>query len=127
MRNFANALMDRAEKARQSGAMSLDDYFTVAGRYQTIINQANQACYAAAQNLQPLEADLGPIETATSTLEQSAAFLAEATDVLAISAEILEASGAIVEAIIKTDPSELSTAEGAIAAAIDGIRGQANH
>src|SRR5579871_6083172 len=121
MRNFANALMEKAHQARINGSMSLDDYFTVAGQYQTIINQANQACYAAAKNLQPLEAELGSIEAASTTLEQAATYLAKVTDVLAISGDLLEATGALVEAIVKTDASALKTVEGAIASAMQEI------
>lgn len=126
MRNFANALMEHAHEARASGQMSLDDYFVVADRYQTIINQANEACYKANTQVAPMSAQLEPIEQATKTLEQSATFLAKTTNILAISGDLAQAVTALVLGIVKGEPSELTVVGTAIVNAVQGIRGEAS-
>jgi hypothetical protein len=127
LRTVANALMDFAHDARERGELSLDEFFTLSERYQTIINQANTACYEAAKQLPNMEAHLGPIESATKELEKASLLLAKVTDVLAVSAQLLQALSGLVLAILKPEPAAFAAVAATIVAAVQGIQGQLSH
>lgn len=127
LRNVANALLERAHQARSDGQLSLDDFFAVTDRYQTIINQANLACYEAAEHLPDIGQYLGPVEAATRELEQASALLAKVTDILAISGHLLTALSSLVLSILKPEPAAFAAVTAAVIAAAQGIKRQANH
>jgi hypothetical protein len=123
LRTVANALMDRAHDARSAGEISLDEYFAVADRYQAIINQANMACYEAAEHLPTVTVDLDAVEGAAQSLEKAAVFLAKTTDVLAISAQLLQALSSLVLAILNPQPAAFLAVATSIQATISTIAG----
>ena len=127
LRTAANALMDTAHEQRATGKLTLNDYFAIADRYQTIINQANMAVYEAAEKLPPIEPHLAPIEAASKDLEQAALSMAKATDVLAVSAQLLQALSSLVVAILHPEPAAFAAVAAAIVSAVQGIRGQLSH
>jgi hypothetical protein len=127
LRNVANALMERAHQARDAGEISLDDFFAVSERYQEIINQANVACYEAAERLPAMDEHIGPIEAATKDLEHASIMLAKITDVLAVAGQILQAVSSLVLAILNPQPAAFGAVALTIASAAQGIQGQLSH
>ena len=127
LRSVANAVMDRAHDFRDSGQLSLNDFFTLSERYQTIINQANRACYEAAEQLPKMDDHLAPIESATKELEKASVLLARVTDVVAVSAQLVQASAGLVVAILKPEPSAFAAVAATIVAAAQGIQAQISH
>lgn len=127
LRVAANAMMDRAHEQRTAGQLSLNDYFAIADRYQSIINQANMVVYEAAEKLPPIEPHLAPLEAASKELEQAALTMAKVTDVLAVSAQLLQALSSLVVAILHPEPAAFAAVAAAIVSAVQGIRGQLSH
>jgi len=124
LRTVANGLMEFAHEARERGELSLDEFFTLSERYQSIINQANTACHEAAKQLPSMESHLAPIESATKELERASLVLAKVTDVLAVSAQLLQALTGLVLAILKPEPAAFAAVAATIVAAVQGIQGQ---
>jgi hypothetical protein len=124
LRTVANGLMEFAHDARARGELSLDEFFTLSERYQSIINQANTACHEAANQLPDMESHLAPIESATKELERASLVLAKVTDVLAVSAQLLQALSGLVLAILKPEPAAFAAVAATIVAAVQGIQGQ---
>jgi hypothetical protein len=127
LRVVANTVMDRAHDFRESGELSLNDFFTLSDRYQTIINQANRACYEAAEQLPKMDEHLAPIESATRELEKASVLLAKVTDVVAVSAQLVQALSGLVVAILKPEPAAFAAVAATIVAAVQGIQGQLSH
>lgn len=100
LRQAADRMMEQAYKDRESGHLSLEQFFAVTERYQQIQNECNRAVHEAASRLQTFPGEMLAISQATQRLGESLKTIAGISDTINVSAKLLGALGSLVFTIM---------------------------
>jgi hypothetical protein len=100
LREAADRMMAQAYTDRDAGKLSLEDFFSVAERYQQIQNECNRAVHEAASRLPKFPGEMVAISQATAQLENALKTISAVSDTVNLSAKLLWALGSLVLTIV---------------------------
>lgn len=100
LREAADRMMEQAYRDRDSGTLSLDEFFLVSERYQKMQDDANRAVREAASRLPSLPKELAALGDATKQLEQALKTVTGISDTVNLSAKLVWALGSLVLTIV---------------------------